>query len=75
MALHLLASPFTFYDVKRERERERLADLFLFSYSDGFFDAGMLLSALKANKDDEERPSDKAVRRREIGRRLMLAEY
>jgi carnitine O-acetyltransferase len=42
---------------------------------DGFFDAGMLQQALRASKEDVERPSDKAVRRREIGRRLQLAEY
>ncbi|KAI9792753.1 MAG: hypothetical protein M1835_007664 [Candelina submexicana] len=35
----------------------------------GFFDAGMLLQALKANKEEKERPSEKAVNkaRRQIG--------
>jgi len=43
---------------------------------DGFFDAGMLMSALKANKESEQPPSDKfAGKTRHIGRRLQLAEY
>ncbi|KAF1990587.1 carnitine acetyl transferas-like protein [Aulographum hederae CBS 113979] len=42
----------------------------------GFFDAGMLLQALKANKDGAETPGDKAAaHKRNIGRRLQLAEY
>lgn len=41
---------------------------------DGFFDAGMLLQALKAQEQAPERPSEQAVRRH-IGRRLKLAEY
>ncbi|KAF2428106.1 hypothetical protein EJ08DRAFT_592409 [Tothia fuscella] len=41
----------------------------------GFFDAGMLQQALRASKEDSDRPSDKSVSRREIGRRLKLAEY
>ncbi|USW53114.1 Putative acyltransferase ChoActase/COT/CPT, choline/carnitine acyltransferase [Septoria linicola] len=42
----------------------------------GFFDAGMLLQALKA-KDAHagERPSEKAAQRREVGKKLRLMEY
>ncbi|WPB00862.1 uncharacterized protein RHO25_005482 [Cercospora beticola] len=42
----------------------------------GFFDAGMLLQALKA-KDSQagERPSEKAAARREVGKKLRLMEY
>jgi hypothetical protein len=35
----------------------------------------MLQQALRANKDNQEKESEKALRRREIGRRLTLAEY
>lgn len=48
---------------------------------DGFFDAGMLLQALKARGegiDDPQKPSERAVagaRRREIGKKLRLSEY
>lgn len=44
---------------------------------DGFFDAGMLLQALKANQEEKERPSDKAVgnARRAIGKKLRVSEY
>ncbi|KAL8952705.1 MAG: hypothetical protein Q9222_001404 [Ikaeria aurantiellina] len=43
----------------------------------GFFDAGMLLQALKASQEDKERPSDKAAghARRAIGKKLRLSEY
>ncbi|KAL2195774.1 Choline/Carnitine o-acyltransferase-domain-containing protein [Corynascus similis CBS 632.67] len=48
----------------------------------GFFDAGMLLQALKARGDNldngETKPSERAVvqaRRREIGKKLRLVEY
>ncbi|KAL8776050.1 MAG: hypothetical protein Q9203_003568 [Teloschistes exilis] len=43
----------------------------------GFFDAGMLLQALKASQEDKERPSDKAVghAKRSIGKKLRLNEY
>jgi carnitine O-acetyltransferase len=42
---------------------------------DGFFDAGMLLQALKARGEglDETKPT--SVRRREIGKKLRLSEY
>lgn len=46
--------------------------------TDGFFDAGMLLQALKARGeglDDSSKPSDGNVRRREIGKKLRLSEY
>lgn len=49
---------------------------------DGFFDAGMLLQALKARgeglDDGATKPSDRAgqhARRREIGKKLRLSEY
>lgn len=41
----------------------------------GFFDAGMLLQALKAKEEGAERPSEKVVQRREVGKRLRLMEY
>ncbi|KAF2084723.1 hypothetical protein K490DRAFT_68480 [Saccharata proteae CBS 121410] len=43
----------------------------------GFFDAGMLLHALKANKNENaaESQESKEVVRRNIGRRLKLADY
>jgi len=44
-------------------------------FVDGFFDAGMLLQALKA-KDEGQAPTiEKDVVRRNIGRRLKLVEY
>lgn len=45
--------------------------------ADGFFDAGMLLQALKASQEEKERPSDKVVgnARRAIGKKLRLSEY
>jgi carnitine O-acetyltransferase len=50
-----------------------IVDSLLTLHTDGFFDAGMLLSALKASK--EEDLSDKAAQRRNIGRMLRIAEY
>jgi len=41
--------------------------------ADGYFDAGMILSALKASKSEDT--SEKATQRRNIGRMLRLAEY
>jgi hypothetical protein len=42
--------------------------------TDGFFDAGMLLSASKISKEDDA--SEKAVQKsRHVGRRLRIAEY
>ncbi|KAK4933890.1 hypothetical protein LTR28_011141 [Elasticomyces elasticus] len=41
----------------------------------GFFDAGMLLQALKANEAGQQKPSEKAVQRREVGKKLRLMEY
>jgi len=38
--------------------------------TDGFFDAGMLLQALKAKDEGKERPSEKVVQRREVGKKL-----
>ena len=49
--------------------------------TDGFFDAGMLLQALKARGegyDESMKPSERAnvnARRREIGKKLRLSEY
>ena len=46
-------------------------------HSDGFFDAGMLLQALKAGQEERDRPSEKAIgnARRAIGKKLRLSEY
>ncbi|KAL8789595.1 MAG: hypothetical protein Q9213_001031 [Squamulea squamosa] len=43
----------------------------------GFFDAGMLLQALKASQEEKERPSEKAVgnARKSIGKKLRVREY
>ncbi|KAJ9630771.1 carnitine O-acetyltransferase yat1 [Taxawa tesnikishii (nom. ined.)] len=41
----------------------------------GFFDAGMLLQALKAKDEGQARPSEKVVQRREVGKKLKLTEY
>lgn len=43
--------------------------------TDGFFDAGMLLQALKAKDEAAERPSERIAQRREVGKRLRLMEY
>ena len=50
-----------------------LADL----SQDGFFDAGMLLQALKASQEEKDRPSEKAigVARRSVGKKLRLSDY
>ena len=37
--------------------------------------AGMLMQALKAKENAGERPSEKVVQRREVGKRLRLMEY
>jgi carnitine O-acetyltransferase len=42
---------------------------------DGFFDAGMLMQALKAKESGDQRPSEKVVQRREVGKKLRLMEY
>lgn len=42
---------------------------------DGFFDAGMLLHALKGLNVDRERGNDKPERRRFVGKKLRLNEY
>lgn len=41
----------------------------------GFFDAGMLMQALKAKDNAGERQSEKIVQRREVGKKLRLMEY
>lgn len=47
--------------------------------TDGFFDAGMLLQALKARGEGLDGGADSkpatAARRREIGKKLRLSEY
>jgi carnitine O-acetyltransferase len=44
---------------------------------DGFFDAGMLLKAIQANEEEEEKASEKAAMqaRRSVGKKLRLSEY
>lgn len=46
-------------------------------FADGFFDAGMLLQALKAKNEQKElSPAEKAAEaRRNIGRKLTLSDY
>ncbi|KAL8679984.1 MAG: hypothetical protein Q9186_003800 [Xanthomendoza sp. 1 TL-2023] len=43
----------------------------------GFFDAGMLLQALKASQEEKEKPSGKAAEsaRRAVGKKLRVSEY
>lgn len=46
--------------------------------TDGFFDAGMLLAAIKASEEEKhERPSEKALnaRRATVGKKLRLGDY
>jgi hypothetical protein len=43
------------------------------TYADGFSDAGMLLPALRESRIDEE--PDAGFYKRNVGRRLRLAEY
>ena len=42
---------------------------------DGFFDAGMLLQALKANKDEPKPSEVAAAHKRRAGTKLPLSEY
>lgn len=45
-------------------------------HKDGFFDAGMLLQALQASKEEKDRPGEGTVRaRRAVGKKLRLSEY
>jgi carnitine O-acetyltransferase len=44
-------------------------------FSDGFFDAGMLLQALKANKDEPRPIEVVAAQRKRAGKKLALSEY
>ena len=57
--------------------RTRLGHLAYNAHPDGFFDAGMLLQALKASQEDKDRPSEKAIgnARRAVGKKLRLSEY
>jgi carnitine O-acetyltransferase len=43
--------------------------------SDGFFDAGMLLHALKGVHVGRERAAEKPPRRQPVGKKLQIAEY
>ena len=47
------------------------------AHLDGFFDAGMLLQALKASQEEKDRPSETAFgnARRAVGKKLRLSEY
>ena len=45
------------------------------SDADGFFDAGMLQAALKANQEQKSRPSEKAVAKSKVGKKLQLMEF
>ncbi len=54
----------------------------MFVWTDGFFDAGMLLQALKARGETfekgETKPSERATvqaRRRDVGKKLRLIDY
>ena len=44
-------------------------------FIDGFFDAGMLLQALKANAQGDERERAEPPSRRSVGKKLRLSEY
>ena len=43
--------------------------------TDGFFDAGMLLHALKGLNSERERTADKPAKRRVVGKKLHMNEY
>ena len=43
--------------------------------TDGFFDAGMLLQALKSEHEKNTRPSMKAAARSKVGKKLQLMDY
>ncbi|KAK6433188.1 carnitine O-acetyltransferase yat1 [Oleoguttula sp. CCFEE 5521] len=58
---------------KADEESQGASDDELGGY--GFFDAGMLLQALKAKEAHDERQSEKVVQRREVGKKLRLMEY
>lgn len=48
----------------------------MFYLSDGFFDAGMLLQALKTSQKGEELPNEKAENAsRSVGKELKLNDY
>ncbi|KAL9137463.1 MAG: hypothetical protein Q9175_001314 [Cornicularia normoerica] len=57
-------------DVKEESDDDGLGGY-------GFFDAGMLLQALKASQEEKDRPSEKAIgnARRAVGKKLRLSDY
>lgn len=43
--------------------------------ADGFFDAGMLLQALKASQEEKDRPRERGIVRRSVGKKLRLSDY
>jgi carnitine O-acetyltransferase len=43
--------------------------------TDGFFDAGMLLQALKQEQNGNIKPSQKAAARNKVGKKLQLMDY
>lgn len=43
--------------------------------TDGFFDAGMLLQALKSSEEGKAKQNEQIARRREVGKKLKLMEY
>jgi hypothetical protein len=43
--------------------------------TDGFFDAGMLLQALKARHENPDAPDKAPPRRRDVGKKLRLIDY
>lgn len=70
------------FEIEEEKCQEFCVSENLAKYAptDGFFDAGMLLQALKARGeglDGEAKPSERAgiARRREVGKKLRLSEY
>lgn len=57
----------------------KVGTLLTYVQIDGFFDAGMLLQALKARDEGLDHgdlsKADKVLQRREIGKKLRLSEY
>ena len=47
----------------------------LTTLADGFFDAGMLLQALKQEQNGNIKPSQKAAARNKVGKKLQLMDY
>jgi hypothetical protein len=49
--------------------------MILTTCTDGFFDAGMLLQALKQEQNGNIKPSQKAAARNKVGKKLQLMDY